>query len=795
MHKFQDGITTDQTGRIIGFGDSTKNDPNPAPTMSKVEQPTPFITPITAVPFAPAIPIATTTMSSDAAEARRKADEEYVAQIQAQDKQMADSAEILNKANVAAVEADYAKKEEEARNTYASNEASKGVEQFKLGTRDTPYGSAERADLANKKSNYFSALTAEKQSKIAQLTQAYQDNDYKRINALRDTIKQTQTDQETFLQKERTNQINEYKTIADTKLAQDKANLDKVKELTPTLFSSLGDDSVKNMATIADFAKQYGLDPNSVAASVITYQSDKQKADLLNSSDVANILAKTAGGGEVDVPGLGKIKIVGTSVDKAPTTLTVGNKVYNWSGGEWTDTGLAADALSPQNVLDALKTIGTSSGDMSILSNYLKKLGIDVPAVSGGAVSIEDFKKAITNQESGNYKAVNKDSGALGAYQIMPYHLAQIGLNGDDAADRQKYLDTPALQDQLFNKMIDASSATYGGDTRKMAAAYYGGAGGAQALDTADGDQIGKYDKNGALTGYPSINEYVNSVISKAGGSNGPTPEEITFLSDKTEMQKTAYNKLKPDDRSNVRQLISGDILINSVAAGMGGAATRQRLLAAAKLIEPEFSETKNEQRVKFKTTWNSPSSNQFKTTTAINTGLGHLAEFAEKAKLLDNTQLKSYNTLVNYLKNETGTAAINNFNTVVTALSSELAAIYKNGTAPTDQETEEWRKTLLSSLSSEQMTGAATTASKLISSKLASLAEEYKKTMGEYPHDSIVNADVIIKLKEAGVDISAVEDTIAKQSNQLLVEDIKTGQKGYIPTNEFDDKLYKKIQ
>jgi hypothetical protein len=133
--------------------------------------------------------------------------------------------------------------------------------------------------------------------------------------------------------------------------------------------------------------------------------------------------------------------------------------------------------------------------------------------------SISAFKSSITTQESGNYSAVNKDSGALGAYQFMPTTgLPLVGLDPNKPADIQKFLNTPALQDQAFEKFVGNLSAKYGGDTTKMAAAYYGEDGAAQIVGTPAANK--PQGKNGE---YPSINEYVKQVGDRMNKITGAT--------------------------------------------------------------------------------------------------------------------------------------------------------------------------------------------------------------------------------------------------------------------------------
>lgn len=136
-------------------------------------------------------------------------------------------------------------------------------------------------------------------------------------------------------------------------------------------------------------------------------------------------------------------------------------------------------------------------------------------SMSQNGSTLDKFKQSIIKQESGgNYKAIGaktKYGEALGKYQIIPqFHFAKIGLK-DTPADKQRFLNSPELQDKLFGIIIDGLVKQYNGDLAKVAAAYYGGGGGASVVGTTAGN------KRQVIGGreHPSINQYVQSVLSR----------------------------------------------------------------------------------------------------------------------------------------------------------------------------------------------------------------------------------------------------------------------------------------
>ena len=179
--------------------------------------------------------------------------------------------------------------------------------------------------------------------------------------------------------------------------------------------------------------------------------------------------------------------------------------------------------VSPQQVKDAYSKGGFDEPYENIVSKYgiekvqeiLKNKGLLSFSGVGSDTKLAVFKQSLVSQESGgNYKAVGSQTphgSALGKYQILPkFHFAKIGLK-DTPADKQKFLSSPELQDKLFDIIIGDLSSQYKGDLRKVAAAYYGGAGGASIVGTSAAN---KPQKAGGKT-YPSINEYVSSVLSR----------------------------------------------------------------------------------------------------------------------------------------------------------------------------------------------------------------------------------------------------------------------------------------
>jgi len=126
--------------------------------------------------------------------------------------------------------------------------------------------------------------------------------------------------------------------------------------------------------------------------------------------------------------------------------------------------------------------------------NLSSKFGIDtrpslfvskVKEISSGAGLYDKYLKSIVTQESGgNFRAINKQSGALGLYQFMPKTLRGLGYKGSFS----EFLNNPQLQTEYMNKFTMQNAKALNIDINRMtpqqagylAAAHYGGLGGAR---------------------------------------------------------------------------------------------------------------------------------------------------------------------------------------------------------------------------------------------------------------------------------------------------------------------------
>lgn len=357
--------------------------------------------------------------------------------------------------------------------------------------------------------------------------------------------------------------------------------------------------------------------------------------------------------------------------------------------------------------------------------------GTTTPSVASGPTNT--IGTAIATQEHGDYSSVNPDSGALGKYQIMPMNLSYAGLQ-NNAQGIKTFLGSPQLQDQAFQAIIDNLSTKYNGDSAKIAAAYYGGAGGVAKLGTPAGDAPqGKY---------PSVNSYVKSVL---GMTSYPTPmKPVTALG---------------------TYLGSSPVPITSIQPIVDKAVTRPQ--------------------VDFVNDWNSGKLGTARN--ALGTALGHLFEADNLYSQVNNGSIPLINGVKNFFNTQTGKANVQNYETAQILASNELATAY-GGDSQGDRE--KLAQFGGSNQSPSQHAGYITTATNLLASKLSAMAQQYQGAFGHYPSslDSLISPLNQVKLAAfAKTNLSGIVNGIpVSPSTQALLNTAQiVGGKVYLPDSK----------
>lgn len=165
--------------------------------------------------------------------------------------------------------------------------------------------------------------------------------------------------------------------------------------------------------------------------------------------------------------------------------------------------------------------------------------------------SLDDFMNALSSQESGgNYSAVNKHTGALGRWQVMPGNVSAwarryLGIK----LTAQQFLRSPDMQNRLVKAVLGSYVSKYG--YRGAAAAWYSG--------------NPKLENNYKAQKYgPSIGGYVDSVMGRMGKSG--FSGAMNSISDEVMMATTRAASTVPGMTQDPLQVGQG-LIPNAAAA------------------------------------------------------------------------------------------------------------------------------------------------------------------------------------------------------------------------------------
>jgi hypothetical protein len=142
---------------------------------------------------------------------------------------------------------------------------------------------------------------------------------------------------------------------------------------------------------------------------------------------------------------------------------------------------------------------------------------INSTATPPSGINLGNLSAAIRQQESsGNYTAVNRRSGALGAYQVMPFNLPEWGrAAGYEGITPTQFLANPKAQDDIANAQLKNYAAKYG-NVGDVATAWYGGE-----------KAVGNPNISGGK-GYPTTGGYASQLVDKYNAlGTGPIDPSI----------------------------------------------------------------------------------------------------------------------------------------------------------------------------------------------------------------------------------------------------------------------------
>lgn len=185
----------------------------------------------------------------------------------------------------------------------------------------------------------------------------------------------------------------------------------------------------------------------------------------------------------------------------------------------------------------------------------------------------------------------------------------------------------------------------------------------------------------------------------------------------------------------------------------------KAKISLLASEIDPQFDLSKASQRVALRTEY--VKGNAARNLTSLNTVIPHMDTLQKAADALNNRSLRKYNSVSNYLKNETGKPEVVRFEAAKNAVNNELGRVFQGVGAITDAEREAFNKDLGAANSPEQIQGVIDTYIDLIKSRTDAIRMNWEQSMGDQASPTpFLNSKVKKILQSHGYDATTMEKT-----------------------------------
>ncbi len=196
----------------------------------------------------------------------------------------------------------------------------------------------------------------------------------------------------------------------------------------------------------------------------------------------------------------------------------------------------------------------------------------------------------------------------------------------------------------------------------------------------------------------------------------------------------------------------------------------RAKVLQMAKEINPEFSEGKYGAKKAFIDAWEgAPTTGTYAfMNNSANTAIKHLETAYNAFQEIKNSGVKDANGLINYLKDHAGDPAISAFMSIQEPLAGELGKASTGG-VPNEGEMANYRKILDVNKSPDAMLSTLKSQMDLIGGKIKTNVNQYKRSVGTLPADSVLDDESIAALKRIGLNPNSYDPTIKEKPSEVV--------------------------
>lgn len=249
-----------------------------------------------------------------------------------------------------------------------------------------------------------------------------------------------------------------------------------------------------------------------------------------------------------------------------------------------------------------------------------------------------------------------------------------------------------------------------------------------------------------------------------------------------TKATKDAYSASTTNvaglDQSIVKSLASYSMDPKDLSSRLPAGTTesqRQKYISAAIALNPDFDETKYGAKANFRKGWEGADSSGSLgyINNAANTALKHLGTAYGLFEKMENSGITDVNGMNNYIKEHMGDADVSAYISTIEPLSGEVGKVVSGG-VPTESTIKSYRDIFSPSKTPAQMEATMRTQIELMAGRIKTNVNKYKKNIGAYPDEPVLDEESIKAIENLGLKPSDFDPSLEgnkKETNTPTID------------------------
>lgn len=260
-----------------------------------------------------------------------------------------------------------------------------------------------------------------------------------------------------------------------------------------------------------------------------------------------------------------------------------------------------------------------------------------------------------------------------------------------------------------------------------------------------------------------------------AGKTRAETSQIGASVTGSVALGEEALAQLPPAMRELVKKIANYEVDITKVASLRGKESERAKLAAIVSQYDPTWDMTQYNSRAAVRKDFTS--GNASRNIRSLNTAVKHMEALERSMKALDNTRIPAANMVGNFVSRQSGNQEVDNFESALTAVTDELATLFK-GTAGTDEQIKHWRRSMHANMSPEQQRGQMEMLLELLGGRLSALESQWESNMGKPKDFQILSPQSQKILERMGINLGS-SPAPEQSGGQPKVGDAKQARNG----------------